>query len=129
MPKFGNRSRRNLATADEDLRILFENVVDKVDCSVLEGFRNKKRQNAMVKNGFSELKWPLGNHNKKPSLAVDVVPYPIDWKNIERFRMFSAYVYGVAETLGIQLRYGSTWRKTPFGKLARNPDHPHYEIR
>ena len=90
MPKFGKRSMKRLNTCDEDLIHLFEAVVKYFDCSVIEGHRGKRLQNKYLKEGKSQLKYPEGNHNKKPSNAVDVVPYPIDWEDRERMTILQA---------------------------------------
>ena len=80
MPKFGRKSRTRLATCDKNLQKLFNEVVKHFDCSVLVGFRGKDEQNSAYKNGYSKVKWPNGKHNSNPSFAVDVAPYPINWK-------------------------------------------------
>ena len=64
--------------------------------------------------------WPNGKHNKKPSLAVDVVPYPVDWSDIERFIRFGWFVKGLAIGLGIKIRWGGDWK--------RFKDYPHFEL-
>jgi peptidoglycan L-alanyl-D-glutamate endopeptidase CwlK len=59
--------------------------------------------------------------------AVDVVPYPISWGNIERFRQFGWFVKGVATTLkrNGQIDSDVTWG----GDWTRFKDYPHFEIR
>ena len=79
MPKFGNTSKRRLATCDEDLQELFQEVVKFFDCSILEGHRNEETQNKYFDEGKSQVKWPNGKHNSSPSTALDAAPYPIDW--------------------------------------------------
>jgi len=76
-------------------------------------------QNKAFNEGKSQLKFPLSKHNKYPSLAVDVAPYPIDWENIERFKDFVAYVKGVAKGLGIEVKSGSDFSFK---------DYPHWEV-
>ena len=44
MPKFGKRSKERLATCDERLQEVFNEVIKFVDCSVLEGHREQERQ-------------------------------------------------------------------------------------
>ena len=45
MPKFGRRSRENLATCDDRLQKVFNEEIKTEDCSVIEGQRSKERQN------------------------------------------------------------------------------------
>ncbi|WP_257296045.1 hypothetical protein [Endozoicomonas sp. YOMI1] len=61
------------------------------------------------KNGQSELQWPDSNHNELPSKAVDVMAYPLDWFDYQRSAHFAGYVLGVAEGMGIKLRWCGDW--------------------
>lgn len=109
MPQFGERSRGALVTAHPKLRALFEEVVKTVDCTVICGFRNQADQDLAVAMGKSKASWPKSKHNTYPSLAVDVAPYPIDWKDERRFYYFAGYVKGVADRMGIKIRFGGDW--------------------
>ena len=109
MAKFGKTSKKRLETCDERLQSLFNEVVKVFDCSILVGHRGEEDQNKAYKEGNSQVKWPKGKHNKKPSSAVDVAPYPIDWEDRERFSYFAGFVKGVAWRLNIPIRWGGDW--------------------
>ncbi len=53
-------------------------------------------------------------------MAVDVIPYPIDWENITRFYRFGGFVKAIAVMLGIPLIWGGDWQKFK--------DLPHFEL-
>ena len=129
MPKFGKKSREKLDTCDEDLQELFEVVVKYFDCSVIEGHRNMYWQDKYFKEGKSKLKFPHGKHNENPSNAVDVTPYPVDWKDRERQTLFAGYVIGVAQGMGIDLRWGGDWDQDFQVKDNKFDDFPHFEIK
>ena len=126
-PKFSDFSIANLETCDERLRQIFHEVIKHVDCRVLEGHRDKERQNFMVAQRKSGLPWPKSKHNSVPSRAVDVVPYPIDWNNLQRFAMFAGFVKGIATEQGIPLRCGIDWNGN-FDPTDNWIDAPHFEI-
>jgi peptidoglycan L-alanyl-D-glutamate endopeptidase CwlK len=128
MPNFGDRSRRNLLTCDLELQELFNEVVKTFDCSVLCGHRNEEEQNEAYRNNHSTLKWPESKHNRKPSRAVDVVPYPINWENLNRFYMFGGYVKGIADKLGIKIRWGGDWDSDTMTDDQKFMDLPHFEL-
>jgi len=109
MAKFGKSSRKRLKTCDEKLQMLFNEVIKAFDCSILVGHRGEDDQNKAYAEGNSQLRWPKGKHNKKPSIAVDVAPYPIDWEDRERFSYFAGFVKGVAWRLNIPIRWGGDW--------------------
>jgi peptidoglycan L-alanyl-D-glutamate endopeptidase CwlK len=128
MPSFGEKSRKNLETCDVELQELFNEVVKNFDCSVLCGHRSEEDQNEAFRANRSKLKFPDSKHNFKPSRAVDVVPYPIDWGNLNRFYMFGGYVKGIAEKLGIKIRWGGDWDNDTMTDDQRFMDLPHFEL-
>lgn len=128
MPSFSKKSKEQLATCHPDLQRLFNEVIKHYDCVVLEGHRGEAAQNAAFKAGNSKVKWPNGNHNKLPSLAVDVVPYPIDWKNAKRFYDFAGFVRGVANQMGIKIRWGGDWDSDKDLDDNSLIDLPHFEL-
>ena len=103
MPRFGKRSKERLATCDERLQEVFNEVIQFVDCSVLEGHRSQERQDKLYDEGKTKVKYPRGRHNSNPSRAVDVTPYPVDWEDRERQTLFAGFVLGIARSKGIKL--------------------------
>lgn len=137
MPSFSERSIRNLETCHEDLQILFLQVIRTYDCSIICGHRGEEDQEKAVRDGFSKVNFPDSKHNEFPSMAVDVIPYPVDWGDIHRFYHFAGYVMGVAERLqdehlmGHGLRWGGDWRSNMTVSHSHDQtfmDYPHFEL-
>ena len=128
MAKFGKRSKERLATCDERLQKVFNEVIKYVDCSILEGHRDERAQDKYFQEGKSKVRYPMGRHNSKPSRAVDVAPYPIDWEDRERFHLFSGFVLGLASGMGITLRWGGDWNMNFEVDDNKFDDFPHFEI-
>ena len=128
MPYFGERSKKNLATCHEDLQKLFNEVIKYFDCSVICGHRGKKEQDEAYHNGHSLLKFPKSKHNKSPSQAADVIPYPIDWQDHDRFYMFVGIVRGIAAMMDIPIRCGADWNGNMDLKDQNFHDLPHFEL-
>jgi hypothetical protein len=141
MPSFSKRSESQLATAHPILQRLFRRVIVFYDCIVLEGFRGKDAQNKAFASGNSKLPWPKGNHNKFPSIAVDVAPYDVEkrgvnWGNdkvhdredIARFYNFAGVVKGVAEMLAIPIRWGGDWDGDTYFHDQKFNDLVHFEL-
>ena len=129
MPKFGKRSKNALHSCDERLIKVFDEVIKTVDCSVLEGHRGQSKQDKYYEEGKSKVKYPSGRHNKLPSMAVDVAPYPIDWNDRERFHLFAGFVLGIAKSMGINLRWGGDWDSDWQVNDNRFDDFPHFELK
>lgn len=127
MYKFNIKSLTQLETCHTDLIILFYEVIKYFDCSVLEGHRNKTRQNILYLK-FSRVIWPNSKHNKIVSEAIDVAPYPYEKDNINRFIYFAGFVLGIAKMLNINIRWGGDWNSN--NKLSDNKfnDLAHFEL-
>ena len=128
MPRFGRKSKARLITCEKDLQMVFNEVIKYVDCSILEGYREKDRQNALYDEGKTKVRYPNGRHNASPSRAVDVTPYPVDWADRERQTLFAGFVLGVANQMGIKLRWGGDWDQDFEVQDNKFDDFPHFEL-
>jgi len=129
MRKFSQLSIERLNTCHPDLIRLFNEVIKVVDCTIVCGHRGEKEQNEAFRTGKSKLKFPNSKHNSSPSMAVDVVPWPVDWTDYKRFYHFAGIVYGVAHSLGIRIRWGGDWDGDFNLKEEKFLDLPHYELK
>ena len=129
MPSFGRTSIRKLSECDECIQIVLNDVVKEFDCSVICGYRDEAAQEELFRVGKSHVQYPKSKHNVRPSLAVDVVPYPVNWQDRERFTYFAGYVLGVAAAHGIRLRWGGDWNGDWNVRDNHFDDLPHFELR
>ena len=128
MYKFSKLSLERLSTCHSDLQRLMNSVMlDQVmDFSILCGFRNKDDQDAAVARGNSELCWPHGRHNHKPSLAVDVAAFPItnfDTDNTIRTKRLARSILKKARHLQIPVFWGGHWSHLNDIYHFQLPDH------
>jgi hypothetical protein len=129
MPKFGAASQKQLATCHRDLQRVFLRVVEAWDCTVIEGKRSEAQQRLYVASGASRKMdskhvYPLN----EPSLAADVAPYPIRWKDYPRFYAFAGFVIGTAREMGVKLRWGGDWDSDHDFTDQDFHDLPHFEL-
>lgn len=129
MPRFGRKSKERLASCDPQLQELFNEVIKHIDCSVLEGHRSGERQNKLYDEGKTKVRYPNGRHNANPSLAVDVTPYPVDWEDRERQTLFAGFVLGIANSMGIKIRWGGDWNMDFHVQDNKFDDFPHFELK
>ncbi len=106
MPRLGKRSKKRLEGVDSRLIDLLERVCKYFDITVIEGKRSQERQDMLVKQGKSKTKF--GKHVQ--GKAVDIAPYPIDWNARDDFHMLGGFVLGVANQMGLKVRWGGCWR-------------------
>ncbi len=134
MPKYGKRSTNNLNEAHEDLQIIFTEVIKYFDNSIICGHRGEEAQMKAYNGKKSKVKWPDSKHNKIPSEAVDAVPYPINWKDVNRMRYFAGHVVMCANMLfdaGLikhRVRTGLDWDKDTQVNDQSFIDAPHFEL-
>ena len=111
MPTFGKRSRERLETCHGNLQTVFNRVIEIIDCSVVEGYRDEETQNRYFNEGKSKVKYPNGKHNRNPSDGIDVCPYingSLSW-DARHCLFFAGIVIGISEMMGIKLRWGGDW--------------------
>ena len=136
MPTFSPTSQARLNTCHPDIIKVFNAVVAVTDCTVIEGERTIETQREYFRTGKSKLDpdnpdlLAKAMHCKSPSLAIDVMPYPIDWQDKERIACYAGFVLGTANQLGIKLRWGGNWDRdlTVLNATAGFFDGPHYEL-
>lgn len=128
MPAFSTLSEQRLATCDPRLQAILKEAIRHVDFTVLCGFRGPDEQEDAYRTGRSKVRWPNSKHNRKPSVAVDLAPYPVDWTDTARFARLAGYIERIAHEQGVKLRWGGDFDmdgRTAGEKLV---DMPHLEI-
>lgn len=120
MPKFGEKSKRILSEAHPDLRRVMNEAIKSFDFSVICGYRGKEDQEKAFREKKSKARFGQSPHNFKPSRAVDITPYPLDWNDIEAFKKMGAAVMAAAEKCGVALTWGATFSFR---------DYPHFELK
>jgi len=134
MPRFSDASKANLLTCHCGLQHLFNEVIKHYDCSVIDGHRGEADQNSYYLQKKSQLQYPESKHNKTPSRAVDVAPYPIEWHKTDgvytkEMIFFGGYVMGTAERMGINVRWGGDWNVNMQVGDNKFDDLAHFELR
>ena len=116
--KLGSRSRQNLSGVHPDLVAVVKRAIEitGVDFTVIEGVRNINRQRELYKAGRSTTM----NSRHITGHAVDMVPWPVDWNDLERFEVMSEAMKTAAEELDIPIVWGGDWKSFY--------DAPHFEL-
>jgi peptidoglycan L-alanyl-D-glutamate endopeptidase CwlK len=138
MFQYSKSSLAELETAHPDLQAIFHEVIKVINITILQGHRGELEQNLAYNTGKSQIKWPDGKHNKTPSMAVDTVPYPVDWeshpKNLARFYYMAGVIKAVAERLFAEgkithrIRQGCDWNGNMDFTDQTFDDLPHTEL-
>lgn len=155
MPKFsfGATSLGRLATVHPLLRRVCVRALElsPIDWMVLEGARTPARQHELYGQGrtagelraagvnpilakphMPKVTWTLkSNHFAGPDgfgRAVDLVPYPVDWKDLTKFDAIAKVMFAAAAELGVRIRWGADWDQDGNPRERGEPDSPHFEL-
>jgi peptidoglycan L-alanyl-D-glutamate endopeptidase CwlK len=122
MPRFSESSNSILDQVTEDLQRLFRVVIVGYDCKVLEAGRTAEQQNKLYQQGRTEPGPIITNcdgyakvskHQLKDArglyMAVHVAPFPVNWRDTNRWYHFAGYVKRVAEEMSVKVRWGGDW--------------------
>ncbi len=127
MPKFSKTSEARLLTCHPDIVAVCRELIKQYDVTVLCGRRTKEEQDAAYHAGRSRAKYPQSAHNRVPSHAVDLAPYPINWDDVSRFKemwlrfdAIAAVLRGRGE-IASRFEWGGEWKTLK--------DCPHIEIK
>ena len=124
MYKFGKRSRERLKGVDTRLINVLNELIKMMDVTIIEGVRTKERQAKLLKQGATKVKYSKHMEGK----AVDLAPYPIDWKNRDGFYYMGGMIRGIAKQLGLNIRFGGDWDSDGDTKDNSFDDLVHVEI-
>lgn len=143
MYKLSNRSLNNLKSVDLNLINIVKHAIKITtqDFMVIEGLRTreqcyinygkgrtqaeciKKQVPARYANpNTAKVTWltnPLGSKHVT-GRAVDLVPFPLDWNDINKFNKIAEAMKKAAQELKIDLRWGGDWK--------HSKDYPHFEV-
>jgi len=116
--KLGTRSLQNLSGVNPDMVAVVKRAIEitEVDFTVIEGIRHINRQRELLKAGKSTTL----NSRHITGHAVDMVPYPVDWEDLERFELMAEAMKEAAEELEIPIVWGGDWKNFY--------DAPHFEL-
>lgn len=109
-----------LKTCHPDLQRVVELAATRMPLFVLCGYRGRNEQNKAFEEGKSKLRFPRSMHNKKPSMAVDISPSPLDWLNHDAFKKLALVMKKAAKELGVDIVWGGDW--------VGFKDLPHYQL-
>ena len=131
--KLGKTSLARLQGVDETLVNVVKRAIEisEVDFTVMEGVRTLERQRELYAQGRTApgkiVTWTMKSRHIEGK-AVDLVPYPLDWNDIEKFNKIKYAMFQAAKELDVNLRWGADWDGDGNYREKGEYDSPHFEI-
>ena len=131
--KLGKTSLARLQGVDETLVNVVKRAIEisEVDFSVLEGVRTLERQRELYEQGRTApgkiVTWTMKSRHIEGK-AVDLVPYPLDWNDLDKFNKIKDAMFQAAKELDVNLRWGADWDGDGNYREKGEYDSPHFEI-
>ena len=134
MYKLSQRSLDNLDGVHPDLVKVVKRAIQttKQDFLVTAGLRTTAEQQALYAQGRTKPGSIVtkadgvknkSNHQAKSDgygHAVDLVPYPVDWNDVSKFKAIANAMLLAASELRVKIEWGGLWKFT---------DYPHFELK
>lgn len=131
--KLGKTSLARLKGVDETLVNVVKRAIEisEVDFTVLEGLRTLERQRELYAQGRTApgkiVTWTMKSRHIEGK-AVDLVPYPLDWNDLDKFDKIKDAMFQAAKELDVNLRWGADWDGDGNYREKGEYDSPHFEI-
>jgi peptidoglycan L-alanyl-D-glutamate endopeptidase CwlK len=142
MPQFGKGSLDKLNTCHTDIQKVMHKAIKYIDFTILYGHRGEEEQTEIYAQGrtkpgqiVTHTPWPKSEHNKFPSTAVDVAPFPIDWNDLARFDYLAGRIIQIADEMleageiSHKLIWGHDWDGDNELKDTKFIDRPHFQLK
>ena len=131
--ELGKTSLARLQGVDETLVNVVKRAIEisEVDFTVMEGVRTLERQRELYAQGRTApgkiVTWTMKSRHIEGK-AVDLVPYPLDWNDLEKFNKIKDAMFQAARELDVNLRWGADWDGDGKYREKGEYDSPHFEI-
>lgn len=131
--KLGKTSLARLQGVDETLVNVVKRAIEisEVDFTVMEGVRTLERQRELYAQGRTApgkiVTWTMKSRHIEGK-AVDLVPYPLDWNDLDKFNKIKDAMFQAARELDVNLRWGADWDGDGNYREKGEYDSPHFEI-
>lgn len=129
MPSFSAPDLDRLKRLHPELQRLFVEAIKQTPFTIRDTNRGRADQEKAFREGKSKVHFGDSAHNWSPSVAADIYPLPVDFKNTAAFKHLQIDVLKpLANKLGIPIRQGIDWNGN--GNLTDDKwdDLPHIEL-
>ena len=105
--------------------------ISEIDFTVMEGVRTLDHQRELYAQGRTApgkiVAWTMKSKHIEGK-AVDLVPYPLDWNDLDKFDKIKNAMFQAAKEIDVNLRWGADWDSDGKYREKGEYDSPHFEL-
>lgn len=129
MAAFDKGSAERLSRAHPLLQKLMNEAIKQAPFMILDSQRGRAAQELAFRQGRTKAHFGNSAHNWSPSIALDVAPLPVNWKNTTPFVVLGQkIILPIAAAMRIPIRWGADWNMNSNLRDESFVDMPHYEL-
>ena len=129
MASFDKGSTDRLSRAHPLLQKLMNEAIKQTPFMVMDSQRGQAAQELAFRQGNTKVHFGKSAHNWSPSVALDVAPLPVNWKNTKPFiTLGQKVIMPLAKQMNIPIRWGADWDMDSDLSDETFVDMPHYEL-
>lgn len=129
MSGFDKGSAERLSRAHPLLQKLMHEAIKQAPFMILDSQRGRAAQELAFRQGRTKAHFGNSAHNWSPSIALDVAPLPVNWKNVKPFAVLQMHIIRpLATTMRIPIRHGCDWNMNGILTDESFIDYPHLEL-
>jgi len=126
--KFSKRSLDARKELHPNLQLIVDEAIKQIDFVILDAQRGRAEQEQAFKLGNTKAHFGQSAHNYIPAVAMDIVPYPIDFDNVDKFKAIAQVFLTIAKARKIPIRWGADWNMNDKTSDESFLDWGHFEL-
>lgn len=131
MPSFGSKSRAKLENLHPDMVRVVNRAITIYDFTIGQTTRTEEQHEDYIDRGTTTVPYFKTRHKPNKdglSEAVDIIPWPIDWKDLNRFHFLAGAMFMAAAIENVEIVWGGDWNSNKDFTDQDFNDLPHFEL-
>ena len=132
MPNFGAKSLEKRAKLHPDMVKVIDRAIEIYDFTIGQTIRTEEQHADHIARGMTRVTYDKTRHKPNAdglSEAVDIIPWPIDWKALNRFFFLAGIMFQAAAEVGVEIVWGGDWNNNKVFTDQDFNDLPHFELK
>jgi peptidoglycan L-alanyl-D-glutamate endopeptidase CwlK len=111
---------------------VIDRAIELYDFSILQTTRTREEHQEYIRLGMTKVTYNATRHKPNAdglSEAVDIIPWPIDWNDLNRFHFLAGIMFTAAAEVGVEIVWGGDWDGDRDFTDQDFNDLPHFQLK